>query len=279
MNTVKWYVNNTCNMSCPFCFVKGIKRDTLSREEQFKVLDKLHEDGVTNIDFFGKEPLFDSTIFDIMKYGESKGYDDTIYSFITNGKNLLKYKDEIINSPLFRFTVSYDFHSGDREYMFNLEDLDVFTSSGFYVELSVDVHKDNVEEILSNLEKPMLHGVSSLYFNPIITDECISETAYSEFTDRVREISQGVYHNILFHVPFAFKSMTFAKSGDPTYYIEPTCTAGKTHFCISSDGIAFGCVGQCAIGNMSNTCDYLSTSFEDIKSILSSHTKRMCIGE
>ena len=72
---VKWYINNCCNLNCPFCFVKGINTLSQTFEEKCKVLDKLYTDGVRNIDFFGKEPLFNHEIFDVMQYGKSKGYD------------------------------------------------------------------------------------------------------------------------------------------------------------------------------------------------------------
>lgn len=281
-NNVKWFINNRCNLNCPFCFVKEIEGESQTLSEQFKVLDKLHSEGVKFIDFFGKEPLFDSTIFDIMNHGKENRYNDLSYSFISNGKNLKKYTKELIASECRNFTISYDFKSGDRVFQFDLNDLLPFKDLGFSIELSVDVHSGNVDKILEEINVPLNYGVNSLYFNPITpfgtsdVESCITEENYDKFINDVYDrISED--YEIIIKIPYTFKGLTKYYHSLPWFVTEPVCTAGKTHFCIDSRGTAFGCVSQCASGNTKNTCDYLSTPKEELYRILSNHTKRLCI--
>ena len=284
-DNVKWFVNDRCNLNCPFCFVSDMKKGRQSLSEQFLVLDKLHSEGVKYVDFFGKEPLLDDTIFKIMEYGRSKDY-DFIYSFISNGKNLKKYTKDIIDSPCRSFTISYDFCSGDRVYQFDLKDLLPFKDKSFFIELSVDVHSGNSHRILTEINEPLLYGVNSLYFKPItpfgkeeIKDSCITEDNFVNFISEVFDRMSADYENLSIKIPYTFKDLT--KFGDSPYFItEPVCLAGKTHFCINSDGVAYGCVAQCGTGNTKNSCDYLKTSEEELYNILSNHKnrERMCGG-
>lgn len=280
-NNVKWYINNSCNLSCPFCFVKGIHKPEVSLETKFKILDKLHQEGVKFVDFFGKEPLFNKDIFKIMKYGESNNY-DFYYTFISNGVNLKKYTKDIINSPCREFTISFDFHSGDRKFKFDLKDLLPFKESGFFIELSIDVHNSNIQTLMEKSKNLKEFGVNSLYFNPIMPFKGvgvnhISESDYEKFIKGFLKEYRDTYE-VIFKIPFQMKRLSEKYSiEDKNFYTEPFCSAGIDHFCISSDGIAFGCVSQCAKGNMLNSCDYLTTPIGQIYSILSNHKKvRLC---
>ena len=266
-DSVKWYINNSCNLSCPFCFVKGVKGSEVSLETKLKILDKLYTEGVEYVDFFGKEPLFNKDIFKIMSHGESNNY-DIYYTFISNGVNLKKYTQDIIHSPCREFTISFDFHSNDRKFKFSLEDLLPFKEQGFYVELSVDVHSNNIEDILSKTQELQKFGVSSLYFNPImpfknVEVNPISETEYNDFIIKFLGYYRNAY-DITFKIPFQMKVLSKKYTGDSNFHTEPYCTGGLTHFCISSDGRAFGCVSQCANGNLDFTSDYLNTSIDEI---------------
>lgn len=277
--SVKWYINNTCNLNCSFCFAQNIKEQNNSLEDKYKILDKLYKDKVANVDFFGKEPLLNEDIFKIMKYGESKNY-DFYYSFISNGKNLKKYTNQLIDSPCREFTISYDFHKGEREYQFDLADLALFKDS-FFIELSVDLYEANMEEILSEVKNLYSLGVNSLYFNPIMpivgSDlKALSEDTYFSFINSfLSACDDNLYFT--FKIPYQMKELTTAFQDSDWCDTEPFCSAGKSHFCISCSGRAYGCVSQCAIANLNNSCDYLSTPFDELYEILSSHTGRLCI--
>lgn len=282
-NNVKWYINNTCNLSCPFCFVKGVCNSEKTLDDKFKILDKLYRDGIIYIDFFGKEPLFNDDIFKIMKYGVEQKYNELYYTFITNGVNLKKYTPEIIDSPCRNFTVSFDFHIGERKFKFDLNDLLPLSGHGFLIELAIDLHKSNLEVILEKSFELYNYGVTSLYFNPItsfgnVNVSSISDEEYEDFILRFYDM-YSKYFELTFKIPFEMVRLTKKYSGNSLFYTEPYCTGGIDHFCISSDGIAFGCVSQCAAGNMSNTCDYLTTDIHEIYRKLShSPCIRLCKG-
>lgn len=279
---VKWFINNSCNLNCSFCFVQNMKNKNDGIDKKFQILDKLYTDGVKYIDFFGKEPLLNEDIFKIMKYGESKNY-DFYYTFISNGKNLRKYTPQIKNSPCKDFTISYDFHKGERDYHFNLIELLPFKDD-FFIELSVDLYEGNISEILNEVEYIRDYGVTSLYFNPIMPIKGsdltpLSSQSYQNFINAFLDEIGNKDIDVLFtfKIPFQMADLSEKYKNVSWCYTEPVCSAGKDHFCISSDGIAYGCVSQCAIGNNLNSCDYLKTPIGKVHQILSNHRGRLCI--
>lgn len=281
IETVKWSINNSCNMRCPFCIVEDVKTPTLSFEENCRVLDKMYSDGIENIDFFGKEPLLDETIFRLMNYCESKGY-EFAYFMITNGKNLLKYADKLLNSPLMWITVSYDFLS-TRSFNIDLNTLKVFKDEK-YIELSIDVQNDT-DKILEKLKTIDFseYGVTSLYFKPIMPYGSLSdnvretsESSYMEFCEEVLKI-EGL-PRVTFSVPFEYPKMTREVIGKYNYSTDEKCFAGKGWIYLSSDAKVYGCGVHCSSNkNTELSCDYLTTSIEDIEKMYIDNKRRLCM--
>ena len=73
IDVAKLYINDTCNLHCPYCLVDNVSKfNTLSIEEWHKVIDRLLLFNISSIDFGGKEPLVDDTMFHIIRYCEEK---------------------------------------------------------------------------------------------------------------------------------------------------------------------------------------------------------------
>lgn len=280
----KWNVNNRCNLRCSFCCVEDDHSREISLEDKYQILDMLYHGGVTAIDFFGKEPLFDNTIFRIMEYGELNKY-NIEYTFITNGLKLLYYKDELFKSPCRNFSVSYDFGYA-RAFNIPLKDLRQFTDD-FNVELSIDVHRGNIKTILDSLPNLVEVGVSSIYLKPILpkgslsvnVDDPITEKEYEDFIRELISLTVKPYCRI--SIPFVFKTLTknpFGYGYDYTIYTDPECTYADGIF-IDSDSTMYGCGCACYALNKSYSAKLLDTPFTKALEIVRSYkgSERMCV--
>lgn len=278
----KWALNNRCNLSCPFCLMSDVKDVELPFKSKLKVMDKLHDMGVKSIDFFGKEPLVDETIFFLMEYASSKGYDFD-YSLITNGVNLHKYMDDIIVSPCSKVTVSYDF-SVKRDFQTSLEDLGNLSKSKF-VELSIDVHRGHIKDVLRGVEEVYEKGIQSIYVKPILpygsnagNVNPITEKEFESFCLKLTKVSKRPF--LYVSVPFEFPGMTLAyenlRGKSFEYLTDRYCSSGVNSMYISCDGTVYGC-GMAACKRMKgHTCDIFTTDAEEIERTIKTCGYRMC---
>jgi len=63
-----------CNLSCYWCFNKGVKaKPELSTKNIKKIVDKVSQAGTSIVRFTGGEPLLRKDIFEILEYAKSKG--------------------------------------------------------------------------------------------------------------------------------------------------------------------------------------------------------------
>ena len=277
LENVKWSVNNSCNLKCPFCFA-DYKSKVLTLEEDFRILDKLYEIGVINIDFFGKEPLLDDTIFRIMSYGEERGYSRFNYSFITNGVNLEKYKDAIISSPCRDFTVSYDFRNV-RKFNVPICLIEKFPDD-IHIEFTIDVHKDGYKDLAFKvMELDSQWVVDSFYFNPIMplkgdSFDAITEDEYEEF---IGMLPEDLLDISMVKIPFEFSRLTKKYADNPHFFTHPQCTAGTNHFFIDSDGLVYGCNMSCMTGNKKQSCDFLTSDLDTIVNTIKTCGRRECV--
>lgn len=84
------FITLKCNQRCKFCH-RFNGNTTMDFEDIKKVIDKLTEEGVTNITFTGGEPFLHTNIIDIVKYAKEKGVKSKI---ISNGKILATDPDK-----------------------------------------------------------------------------------------------------------------------------------------------------------------------------------------
>ena len=278
----KWAVNNRCNLNCPFCVMSDIKDRELSFEDKKKVMDKLYSMGVKSIDFFGKEPLVDETVFYLMEYASMKGYNFE-YSLITNGVNLDWYSDLILASPCNSITVSYDFYV-ERSFQTSLGLLGELSRYKF-VELSIDVHKGHEKEIFKGVKEVHKRGIKSIYVKPILpygstagNVSPMTEREFELFCNKLIKVKNRSY--LFISVPFEYPSMTTCYegvSGDTFQYLtDKRCSAGCDKMYIACDGTVYGCGMIACNGIKTNTCNILTSDMETIESTIRTNGCRMC---
>lgn len=81
---VVWNYTDKCNLKCSHCYAdaNSLKEKELTKEERFKVIDKLAENDVVRINFSGGEPLMRQDLFDVAEYAYENGFS---LSISTNG--------------------------------------------------------------------------------------------------------------------------------------------------------------------------------------------------
>ena len=269
IQSVKWSINNRCNLHCPFCFADEYFTEN-SLEDKFKIIDKLYSDGIPHIDFFGKEPLLDDTIFKLCEYIEEKYSILMSTSLITNGVNLKEYSEDIIKHySIIEVTVSYDL-GVTRQFAVDLSDLKYLKDNEVLTEITIDLQKDNVDKI-KNFEWETF--ANTLYINPIYSKSGNYTLTKSEFEDFLKTYEGN--DRVTVRIPFEYGNIVIP---DHKYKLhqDTKCSAGREHLFIASDGKCYGC-NMCAFNHKEEySCDYLSTSLEDIQKICSSRSNERC---
>lgn len=171
-NTAKLYINNSCQMSCRHCLYgfKETKHPVLKKEGFIKVIDKLVENGVENIDFTGKEPLINKE--EIMSYVDyiREKYPHVYITTITNGLYIKRYTFEELNKfDSISMSVEDTHFSYYRTNTGNiLSSMRYVINSGVHLSVSIDLNTancDNFGYILRDLNDI---GVQTFYVKPII---------------------------------------------------------------------------------------------------------------
>ena len=276
---VKWSINDSCNLRCPFCIAEKPPEKQLDAEIQFKMLDKMHDMGVTSIDFFGKEPFLNDRIFVLMDYCRDKVYPFS-FSAITNGINLDKYKDLLILSPLRRLTISHDGFANARQKVLTFKEIRDLVSEYFFVEVSLDILRSNYRDSKSIVIRLFEEArVSSVYVKPIIAVGALSDNIESDYALTEAEFGivckelRGI-PNVTISIPFRFPKLTQKYKDNPVFYCDPVCTCGDYIF-VDNLGTAFGC-GEVAYTSRSRGCHFLSTPPEDILKTIQTSGRRVC---
>lgn len=286
LQSVKWSINDRCNQRCPYCMLEGYLSSESPFREKLEILDKLHSMKILDIDFFGREPLIDMEIFDIIKYSKTKGYNFN-FTFITNGVNLDKFTPmyEIINLGIKKFSVSYDGGYGGRPFNCSLSTIKYYINEGVRVEIALDVHKKNKDYIKEMYTQFKEIGVSGVYLTPIsyygktnreiLKDYAIDNDEFMEVITQI--INNKIKVNSYVWFPFGYEipDVKFPLWFDAE--VETKCTAGVNSFYISSSGVAYGCVSVSYCNYEGAHCDFLSTPVEELQEKIKTKSLRMCV--
>ena len=97
--SVGWAITNRCNLHCVHCNMNSgsALNNELKTEDCIKIIDKLAENKVQRITFFGGEPLVRKDFFKIVDYAYNKGI------FINMTTNALMITDEMVKKELYKF--------------------------------------------------------------------------------------------------------------------------------------------------------------------------------
>lgn len=168
---VKLFINNSCQFSCKHCLYgfKEMSGKEMTFNDYCICIDGLVELGVIYIDFVGKEPLYDEKVFNIMEYIKNN-HPNLKYGLITNGVNVEKYIDKIVDN-LKCITLSVESLGTVKSRNSNagfIKNITLLREKGVNVSVSIDLHKNNKDEIQSIVKELETYGVCEYYIKPIV---------------------------------------------------------------------------------------------------------------
>lgn len=107
--SVKLELTTSCNLRCKYCYMRGAKNFLVTSRQWIKVLERLRQLGVVQLDITGGEPLLYEGLSEIVKAADGMGFDTKIY---TNGVLIDRFFVDLIKS-LRSVDISISFHSVD----------------------------------------------------------------------------------------------------------------------------------------------------------------------
>lgn len=168
VKTAKVYVNNSCQFNCTHCFIgkTELVSKPLSDVEWEKLFKSMKEYGIIHIDFFGKEPLYDDSVFKKIEVCQKLGI---TVSLITNGVNVSKYINQLEKyKPVVAMSVE---SLGNTEYRttgkYILDSLKLLISKNIPVSVSIDLSRANIGDLPNIMKKLAKIGVNDYYIKPI----------------------------------------------------------------------------------------------------------------
>lgn len=171
---VRALINNDCQLRCSHCFY-GFERMTgkcLDIDTYYKALKELVlEHGFTNIHFSGKEPLYDDKILEYARRIKEDKLPCT-FNVVTNGINVPKYVGELKECGMNKVFLSVDTvctENGVRTLSDKvaLKAIKCCMEVSMPVEVFIDLHENNVEEIKNILPTLYRFGVKNFYIRTI----------------------------------------------------------------------------------------------------------------
>lgn len=241
--TMQFYLTNGCNMRCPHCYMfAGVKKkNELTTQEVFSVLEKFHDFGGKVIVFSGGEIALRKDLLQIIEHSHKLEIKNEI---LTNGT---LWSEELIRKMapmLSRVQISIDGFSeetnskvrGKGNFSIALQTVDLFLKNHVYTEISVtpyldeklDVDYPNYIEFAKKLYRkyPNKNFLVKFTFD-ILEGRNITVTRKqkAKYQGIVTAIYNGIYGDFM-DKPF----INFHKSGG----LEDNCDYGN--LAISADG-------------------------------------------
>jgi MoaA/NifB/PqqE/SkfB family radical SAM enzyme len=169
---VRMLINDKCNTQCKHCFYGDYhvgSDDALTYSKWMDFMCEAAQYGITNFHFAGKEPFYDDGIFKFTYFIKNMLSDYNVtYDAVTNGINVKKYINEIVDAGFSRVCVSFDDRVGGRTrektsigYMEELINHEVPTAA------FITLTNSNKNNIMKNIEYLDKIGVSEFCVNPI----------------------------------------------------------------------------------------------------------------
>lgn len=171
IKVAKININNKCQFNCKHCLYNfsELKDTPLRGEEYVNLFKELQKIGVERIDFMGKEPLYNSEIFAILK--AVKLFCPEIKStIVTNGLNIKKYIKELETyKPYIVLSVDSFEELEIRPVNSHLvESIKLLVEREIPVQLSIDLHNKNYKDIDKIIEEGKKLGVKDFYIKTLM---------------------------------------------------------------------------------------------------------------
>lgn len=265
---LRFLINNRCQFECTHCYhTEKLVTAEMSYFEKCNALSRtIRELDIEHVHFAGKEPMFDYTIFDYVKYLKFN-FPDVTYDVVTNGVNVVRYIEDIKTAGFEKIVLSVD----------NLNEVEVRPEEIKYttfhaleqnkipMEIHISVHKGNYKSVYNIVSTLHLHfGVTKFFIKPVIPvgkaknlDSILTAREYDD-------VFKSLYYEfknleITFHSPNVWTSKFLR--GD--YYITPFvndvintglnsvngmiltfeffCNRGQWQVTLTPDGYLLGC--------------------------------------
>ena len=273
VKTAKLYINNSCQFSCSHCFIgkKRLSSTPLSTDEWCKVIEDLVEQGITNIDFFGKEPLFNDKVFSFLDKCKSLNVN---YSLITNGVNVEKYIQLL---DFYKPTMALSVETlEETEYRdtgkFIGDTIGLLVSKEIPVSVSIDLSNSNAGQLADIIKNIYNMGVREFYIKPLrpfgdsehyLMDNLITPESMFECMRQLQELNKELKTHIM--VSLAMMDVERFYQHDPEEFyryfgytiqnridyikgifidLELYCHRFKEIISITPDGYVLGCASE-----------------------------------
>lgn len=174
IHELRLLINNQCQFSCNHCFYgfKDTTRPIMNKDMFKKAIDEAVKFGIENIHFSGKEPMYNTDIFEYMNYIDEHYSGKLTYDVVTNGVTIPKYRYFLRECKnLRRVYVSVD-NLGDtviRPTSKNIMNaIEVLLEENIDIQIFLDVHKDNYLEIPKIIKTLYDKGIYSYHVRNIM---------------------------------------------------------------------------------------------------------------
>lgn len=287
LQEVRMLINNKCNMKCTHCFY-GFDEMTGFEMSLEKWHDLIKESASLNpsmhFHFSGKEPFYDELIFELADYIDSLndiriGNNNLTYDVVTNGVNVPKYIDKIVERHFKRICVSVDYKGCTRNFGGVEEVIDLLVRVGIPVHAFIVVHNDNIQHIPDMIRQLDDMGVEEVCIKDVMdlgsgSDfELVSTLDYVKLYSQLKTLLSEVSLSITFMVKgrhfwdiwgrlrsrgiacqLTDDLLTWSETSDPYFgedgkmclAPEYACTRYLNQITVTPDGYILGCATEVA---------------------------------
>lgn len=245
----------TCNMKCSHCFVDK-KRDELSLEDYYRILDEAYDLGVFIIYYTYGEPLLSNKLEAVMEYAHKKGF---VQILMTNGYYIDELGvEKLVNGGINKVCVSLD-HSRREYHDLNrgivgafdkaVDAIELLVNCGIAVGIATTVNNNNTEaldEILEIAKEKKVSYISILRQRDKEIVELSAEnmSRYIAFFEKcIIKNDFNVHFHDIYLLGFLHELKNNGRITDEKYerFFEMNCCHKKQTICIEPNGEVSEC--------------------------------------
>lgn len=248
--SVVWYLTNTCNLNCPFCF-QNHNKQSFTFLECLKILEKINKLSPFSISLIGGEIFLLDYILDLIKEINKK---NIVCNLATNGtllnvnivKKLAKYKIGYVQLSLDGLEKTHDNLRGQGNYNVIINSIKMLKKEGIKVHvdpLLTKKNKNEIQEIIKKLEELDVDLIKFNLFFPVGKGEKNKE----DFELSVEEIKDIIYQikNYKGNIELRLPIENWAYEKDENMLEKKlnsySCVAGQRKVVILSNGNIVAC--------------------------------------
>ncbi len=269
---VVWNLTQQCNLLCSFCGYSKSQNNILelTLEQQFKIIDKLSENGVWLVSFCGGEPLLVKNLDKLIQYAKKS---KLLVNISTNGLLLKEKAKMLVDSGVDYLTISIDSYRpetlqklrNDKNLLNNiLEGIELirqYSKRQIYIEARCLINKINMYE-LKDYVSFWKSKVNNIVFKPIYNNRSINYSVPDNFNISLdeKEIFTSFFNNIM--NSYVFLDNKYHR-GIPDFLFAPD-KLKQQYFCFA--GIFFASVDY--LGNLYSCSEFSLFKNEPLGNLL-----------